>query len=40
MLYPTPRVDRWDPWIPLVLLAILITAAVTIYLVMLTALRM
>jgi hypothetical protein len=40
MLYPTPRVDRWDPWIPQVLLAIIITAAVAIYLVMLTALRM
>lgn len=24
MLYPTPRTDRWDPWIALTMLAILI----------------
>ena len=32
MLYPPPRVDRWDPWIPLVLLAVVIIAVTAIHL--------
>jgi len=32
MLCPTPRTDRWDPWIALVLLIGLIAAAGTIHL--------
>jgi hypothetical protein len=32
MLYPTPRGDRWDPWIALTLLAILVAAAAAIHL--------
>jgi len=32
MLYPTPRGDRWAPWIALPLLAILVAAAAAIHL--------
>jgi hypothetical protein len=32
MLCPTPRTDRWDPWIALVLLIGLIAGAGTIHL--------
>jgi hypothetical protein len=32
MLYPPPRVDRWDPWLSLLLLAAFITAAVAVHL--------
>jgi hypothetical protein len=30
MLYPTPRVDRWDPWLVGVLVVALIAAAAVI----------
>jgi hypothetical protein len=30
MLYPTPRVDRWDPWLVGALLVALIAAAAAI----------
>jgi hypothetical protein len=32
MLYPTPRADRWDPWIAVVLLLALLTAATAFHL--------
>jgi hypothetical protein len=32
MLYPAPRVDRWDPWIAALLLAALAAAATTVHL--------
>jgi hypothetical protein len=30
MLYPTPRTDRWDPWIALIVLVALILGAVAV----------
>jgi hypothetical protein len=30
MLYPTPRIDRWEPWIALILLVALVVGAAAV----------